>query len=342
MRTSRIFPLVLCIMLLWSCGNTNRLDVDTSAVQVEPVRIKRMEQDLFSMNPGRIQEDSKKMMDKYGKFYVSFLTTYMNDGGVTDSTYGYNLKQFITNSDIRTLYSDCQQKYGNISDLEDQFTDAFRHYKYYFPERKLPSVVTLISGWNVFIVDAENTLGIGLDMYMGQDYKYYEMMPDLLPLYKRKKMRKEYILPDALKGWMMTEMKYNMDKHDFLSTIVHQGKILYMVDAMLPQVHDTLKMGYTGQQLEWCRENEHNMWAFFLEKEMLYSTDNSEIQKYITEGPFTAAFNKQSPAQVGSWIGWQIVRTYMNKNPEVTLEQLMNETDAQRILTKAKYKPDKS
>jgi uncharacterized protein YjaZ len=39
------------------------------------------------------------------------------------------------------------------------------------------------------------------------------------------------------------------------------------------------------------------------------------------------------------WVGWQIVKSYMKSNKEVTLSDLMNEIDAQKILSKSKYRP---
>jgi uncharacterized protein YjaZ len=83
------------------------------------------------------------------------------------------------------------------------------------------------------------------------------------------------------------------------------------------------------------------MWSYFIAQKLLYTTDQAEVMKFTTDGPFTSAFSKEAPPRVGYWLGRQIVKQYMNKNPKVTLQQLMNETDAQVILTKAKYKPSK-
>lgn len=337
----RIFMLLIAASLLASCEHS-RLDVDVSGVEIEPVKIKRMEQDLFSLGPDSLGAQSQQMLDKYGQFYTRFITSFINDGGLTDSTYGYNLMQFISDKDMRSVYDDCMKQYPDLSWLEKDITDAFRRYKYHFPKENLPAVASMMSGFNYSIINIENTLGIGLEMYMGQEYKYYQMLVDPIPLYRRKNMRREYILPDCLKGWMMTRYRMDMAKTDFLSHIIYQGKLYYAVDAMIPGASDTLKIGYTGEQLDWCNRNEGRVWAYFLERKLLYTTDNAEIMKYITEGPFTAAISKDAPAQIGTWLGWQIVRSYMNKNPEVTLEQLMNEKDAQRILTLAKYKPEKS
>jgi hypothetical protein len=340
MKIPVLFALVFSGVVFASCDK-NRLDVDISGIEVQPVKIKRMEKDMFSMNPDSIQPESQKMLDKYGNFYVRFITAYINDGGIGDSTYGYNLQMFIKDRDMRRAYEDCIKKYPALDWLEEDLTRAFRYYRYHFPGKKLPSVVTYMSGFNYPVINADNTLGVGLEMYMGQDYELYKLMGEVFPLYRRKVMDKPYILPDCLKGWMLTENKMDMAKSDFLSTVVHRGKLMYLIDAMLPQMHDTLKIGYTGRQLEWCRGHEFDMWAYLMERNLIYSTDNAEIQKFIMEGPFTAAFSKESPGQVGIWIGWQIVRSYMEKNPEITLEQLMSEKDAQKILTKARYKPEK-
>jgi hypothetical protein len=39
------------------------------------------------------------------------------------------------------------------------------------------------------------------------------------------------------------------------------------------------------------------------------------------------------------WVGWQIIKSYMKNNKDATLEKLMAEPDAQRILSKSKYRP---
>jgi uncharacterized protein YjaZ len=100
-------------------------------------------------------------------------------------------------------------------------------------------------------------------------------------------------------------------------------------------------MGYTKEQLEWCIKNESNIWAFFIEQKLLYSTVVQQYIKYISDGPTTNGLPKESPAKIGAWIGWQIVKAYMNNNPAITLEQLLKEKDAQKILNNSNYKPKK-
>jgi hypothetical protein len=162
------------------------------------------------------------------------------------------------------------------------------------------------------------------------------------PLYKIARMNKTYIPVDCMKGWAQSEFPGGpMVEKSLLSQMIYQGKILYFLDAMMPDISDTLKIGYTNTQLDWCVKNEKNIWAFFIEKKLLFSSNSVEFLKFINDGPTTNGLPKEAPAQLGSWIGWQIVREYMNNNKNVTLEELMKEPNEQKVLNLSKYKPKK-
>lgn len=324
------------MLFLFSC-QSKRLDVDVSGIKLAKVEIKHLEQDLFESPPDSL--GSPRLQKKYGVFYSRFIINIINKGGINDPSYIGNLKNFVADKDMREAYLACKEKYANLDAFGDQLTEAFRHFSYYFPDRKLPQVVSFMSGFNYSIVNIDNVLGIGLEMYLGSDSKFYKMIQ--FPRYKTLAMRSEYMLPDCIRGWMSTEFETNHPNNDLLSQIIQEGKIMYLVDALLPEVNDTLKMSYTQKQLEWCQHNEYNIWSHFIQQKLLYSIDNSQILKYTSEGPFTAVFSKESPARIGNWVAWQIVRSYMNKNPEITLQQLLDEKDPQKILTKSKYKPGK-
>ena len=324
------------LLFLISC-QSHRLDVDISDIKIEKISINRLEKDLFETPPDSLS--SQKLYKKYGIFYLRFIRNIINPGDVRDSLSIQNLARFIKDRDMHNAYVACQQKYPDFANFESQLTIAFKHFNYYFPKRNIPKVVTFMSGFNYSIVNIDSVLGIGLEMYLGSDNEFYKMIQ--FPKFKTISMRNEYMLPDCIRGWMTTEFKKNYGKNDFLGQIIHAGKIMYLVDAILPEVDDTLKMAYTYKQLQWCQHNEFNVWSHFIQQKLLYSNDNSEIMKYTSEGPFTSVFNKESPSRVGNWVGWQIIRAYMNKNPEITLQQLIDESDAQKILTKSKYKPSK-
>jgi hypothetical protein len=338
MKQVLLYILLACSFLMVSCGS-DPLDVDTSTIEVQPVKIERLEQDLFAFDTNNVDGFTKKMQAKYGKFYPLFISSIINNGGVADSSYSFRLKQFISDRDMKAVYSDCQKTYPDLTFLEQEFQEVFKRHKYHFPEKNNPKVITMMSGFNQSFVYADSTLAIGLEMFLGEKSVFYQMLA--MPRYKSQFMNKENILPDATRIWMLNEFPYNMEKSDLLSEMVYMGKIMYLTDAMLPNVYDTLKIQYTEKQLDYCIQNEFNIWSYFAAQKLLYTTDQAEIMKYTAEGPFTAAFSKESAPRIGYWIGWQIVRQYMKNNPEVTLQDLINETDSQLLLSKSKYKPKK-
>ncbi|RZK77754.1 MAG: gliding motility lipoprotein GldB, partial [Pedobacter sp.] len=153
----------------------------------------------------------------------------------------------------------------------------------------------------------------------------------------------EYIVPRITETYAREELFPELDKdRTLLSKMVHNGKILYFMDKILEErVPDSIKIGYTNTQFEWCKTFESDIWAFYLENDLLFETDYQKIQVYLSEGPFTPGLGEknESAPKLGTWTGWQIVRKYMAENKDMTLQQLMAEQDAQKILNGSKYKP---
>lgn len=335
-RLNVLFPLI--IVLFSACGNDS-LKVDVSGVSVPDFRIKRLEKDLFEMDTANIKSATEKLQAKYGSFYPAFFSHIINNGDVRDSAYAFRLKQFIYDRDMRETYEEVQKIYPNTDTLKNDFEDMFRHFNYYFPGQKIPAIVTMISGYNQWVIPVDSTLGIGLEMYLGAKNKFYQMLA--MPRYKTMFMTKQNIVPDATREFLISRFPYNMNKSDFLSEMIYMGKIMYLMDAMLPDVNDTIKIHYSGPQMDYCKENEFNVWSYFAVQKLLYTTDQAEIMKFTSDGPFTSALSKQSAPRIAYWTGWQIVRQYMKTNPKITPDELIKEQDAQKILAKSKYKPSK-
>jgi len=332
MRRSLLYLLVFFFIFTSSCKH-NPLKIDVSGVKIEEVKIKRFEQDLF-----KLPFNSSRLTASYGDFFRGFVETApFCPNGIQDPACQAGIIGFVNDPDMRAAYEGCEKEFSSTTDLETELNDAFRHFRYYFPSRPLPLVNTMMSGFNFNILKLDKTIGIGLEMYLGANSIFYKRIE--FPKYKIIKMRKEYLLPDFVKGWMLTEFERKNAKPDFLTRIIEEGKIAYLVDALLPEVNDTLKLGFSQSQLDWCKRNEGHMWSFFIKRKILYSTDYQEIMQFTNDGPFTTGFAKESPSRTGNWIGLQIVRSYMEKNKNITIEQLMGIPDAQKILAASAYKP---
>jgi hypothetical protein len=226
-----------------------------------------------------------------------------------------------------------------IEEINNELTNCVKRFKYHFPKRKLPTkLITCTTGYNYAVDYTDSALVLGLDMYLNDTAKFYKMLNT--PLYQLRTMNQHYILPNVIKGWMLREFDNSQPVNTLLYHTIFYGKLFYAINALLPNTNDTLLISYTSKQINYCKENEKNLWGYFAEKNRLYENNLKTVQELTSDGPFTGAINpKECPPRIAMWVGWQIVRSYMKNNKGATLDKLMNETDAQTILSKSKYRP---
>jgi len=330
--------LALLIGLLTMGCQYHRNRPDLSKIEVD-VHLMHFEQDLFNITDSLKPSDISLLKEKYGQFFYLFCKNVIRIGSGTDEELATGLNAFINDPEVKTVQEKINKLYHDTSELKNELEGFLKHLKYYFPGKTLPEIITYNSAFNYAVVTADSVLGIGLDMFLGADDESYIRLG--IPKYMFDKFSREYILPSCVKGWFQSDYDGSDVKGDLISQMIYQGKLLYYMDLMVPDLADTLKTGYTATQLEWCRNNEAGIWAFFIDKKLLFNNDPSEYIKYINDGPTTSGFPPDSPGKIGAWIGWQIVQKYMNENTSVTIDQLLKEQDAQKILEKSHYKPQR-
>jgi hypothetical protein len=316
----------------------NHYKVNTSSINVK-IEIKRLEKDLFTLNPNDIISTVPSLREKY-KGFLQLFSYVINTGDINDSSFGDFLVRFCTDKQNNDVYALTMKTFPDVRQIEGELQGAFRNYLYYFPTRKVPAVFTCISGFNNSIITGDSVLGISLDRYLGADCEYYPR----LEIYKyiAARMTPKDIVPDCMYGWAASEwdlsgLKYQND--NVLTEIIHNGKLKYFEKCMLPEYSDELIFGFTPDQMKFCRNNESQMWQYLIENDLLFKTDQFTIRKLTGEAPFTSFFTSESPGRASVWLGFRIVESFMMKNPGVKLEDLMNSSDVQNILEKAKYSP---
>lgn len=312
-----LFFVVFCFVFL-SCDKKSKIEKAVEAIPLE-VKVERFDKVFFESKP--------KDLDKVKAAYPFFFPA-----GNDDSVWLNKMQDPIW----RELYVEVQKKYADIKPVKMGLDSLFKHIKYYFPKTKTPKVITIISemDYNNKVIYADSLLIISLELYLGKNHKFYQF-----PNYIKQNFEENQIMPDVVSSFSKQKITPVMDKK-FLSQMVYFGKQLYLKDLLLPNYTDAEKMGYTPEQIIWCQENESYMWRYFIEKEMLYSDDQKLFPRFINPAPFSKFYleiDNESPGQVGKWIGWQMVRSYM-KNNDVSLADLLK-TDAQEIFVKSKYKP---
>lgn len=341
----KIFTPLLASLLFIACNNKNSPDV--SGINVE-LSIQRFDEDFFSMDTNDIDKTVRSLKIKYPTLLPLFLQTVV---GVTDTN---GIKDFYGR--YKQVFDSSQKLYNDFEPVKKQIDQAFKYVKYYFPSYKLPAFVIPVVGPMNSRQDmaqmgngdytpdfiGPDFIGISLQFYLGKDFSLYNheyFITNVAPLYLSRRFAKEYIIGDVMK--LMTEDIFP-DKSKgkpLVEQMIEKGKQWWLLDKFLPETADSIKTGYTKQQLAWCEANEGLMWSYIIKNEDLYSLNPATLQTYIGESPFTSVFSQElSPGNIGQWIGRQIVKKFAANHPTMKPEEIMQSTP-EKILEEAKYKP---
>ncbi len=344
MKKVWLFPF---FAFLFTTCNNKKDTPDVSGIKAD-LSVQRFDEDFFAMDTMALEKDMSKLQIKYPDFTPLFLQNIL---GVTDEN-GIKIYYRL----YKPVFDSSQQLYKDLDDVKKQVEQALQYVKFYFPSYKLPARITTVVGPMNSMQDfammgngdytpdflGPDFIGISLQFYLGKDFSLYNteyFTNNVAPAYRSRRFSKEYIIGDVMK--LITEDIFP-DKSKgkpLVEQMIEKGKQWWMLDHFLPQVPDSIKTGYTKQQLTWCKENEGLIWSYIVKNEDLYSINPVTIQTYIGEAPFTQGFSQElSPGNIGQWIGWQIVRKFAENNSKLKPEEVMQSTP-KKILEEAKYKP---
>ncbi|WP_437823213.1 gliding motility lipoprotein GldB [Tenacibaculum mesophilum] len=316
----KILALVALVFISFSCKNeeSNKLDVDVSNISVN-VNLERFDVDFYTTKTNELT----KTKEKYPMLFPP----------QPDSVWINK----INNKDEQELFAETQKVFSDIEEEKEQLISLFKHVKYYNPRFVSPKVITMLTNidYNNRIVYTDSLLLVSLDAYLGEKHEFYNDYP----AYVKQNNTKKHIVVDVAKAIVGKQMLPSMAR-SFIDKMIYRGKKMYLLDAYLPNVADAVKIGYSQKKLEWAESNEEQIWMYFIEKDLLYSTSKDVDKRFLDLAPFSKFYmeeDSQSPGRIGEWIGWQIVRSYMQKN-DVSLHQLL-QTSEEEIFKNSRYKP---
>ena len=329
--TGFLFTFILLLGLA-SCHSSrhNVPEIPESKLPKVQVIIHRYGKALFGLDRHHFQAGLKKLKPQF----LPFLNADLNDTANVNRLYRY-----VTDTQILYVYHKTIAAFPQLKREEKQLSRAFAHLKYYYPAYRLPEVYSYVSDlyYEQPVMKQGQTVVIALDDYLGKDFPLYSDLN--IPQYHRRCMVPAQIVPDIMRTLYRDDFQKNIHPKTLLDNMLEAGKALYFLDAVMPDVPDTIKICYTGKQLAWMQKNRKEVWAVLVRNRFLYSSDYMLINKMTQPGPFSDGFSHQSPPMMASWFGWQMVRQYMREHPQTTLEQLFKKKDAQQFLMDSGYKP---
>ncbi len=317
----RYIVFVFLGLLLFSCNNSNDVEKEIDKIPMN-VEIIRFDKEFAMTKP----KDLPKLKSEFPAFFPKQYNDSIWIEKLTDT-----LQNQLENEVLKTFPED--------NSLIDILVPLFQHIKYYFPEFETPVVVTTTSDvdYRNKVILTDSLLVLGLDNYLGSDHKFYQGIDK----YISKEMKPSQMGPDVAKIYAKQFVK-PPNRSSFLGQIIYYGKQLYLEDLWLPDATDAEKIGYTEDEYAWAEENEEYIWRYFVEKELLYSTNPKLGARFISPAPFSKFYleiDNESPGMLGRYLGWKIVRAYMERN-KTDVQRLMI-LDADEIFKNSKYKPKK-
>lgn len=337
---------IVSIFILWSCqseGTKVRIP-DTSSIDVSDVNFVRYDRVVEEMQAEKVKSSYLETVREYPIFTDLYFKRILNIPFENQDSFYFHVASFLQAEKIQKLQDTINVIYGNTEDVEDGFRKAFGFLKYYFPYYTLPDVYFFQSefGYQTIIFQDQNKDGVavGLDMFLGNDFNYKRIDPrnPSFSEYLSRTYNKEHIVRKTL-DMMINDLIGDPNGKRFIDRIIHEGKKLYILDHLLPEVSDTIVFEYSEDQLNWLKNNELEVWSYFLEKELIYETNHLKIEKYVSPSPNSPGMPDEAPGRTGAYIGYRIVDAYMQKYGDGNMKTLIEAIDAQKIMELSKYKP---
>ena len=344
----KLLPILLLIGIA-ACNSGNNAP-DVSHIKID-LKTQRFEQDFFAIDSNNTKAGLFQLEQKYPVFLPLFVNHVLGLGPVNDTNElaFEGSKRFLNLNQV--VYKESQKLFKDFSGTAKELENGFRYVKHYFPYYKVPMIITTVGPMDALAPMSnnepspnymgENFLAVSLQFYLGKDFSIYNdpgYISSVAPQYRSARFSKEYIAGDVFKLVIDDLFPDSSSRYPLIERFIEKGKRLYLLQQFLPNSNDTLLIGYTGKQLEWCKENERSMYNFFIQQNLLFEIDPALTQNFTTDGPTTQGMPEQSPGNIGAFLGWEIVKAYMQKKPSVTVAQLMR-TSNKNIFNEADYKP---
>ncbi len=317
----KLIIVFLIIFSFYSCKKESGTEKDIAKINID-FTVERFDRIFAESSP----RDLPKLKEAFPFLFSSKIPDSIWINKMQDTL------QIELSSETNTVFND-------FENVRSEIVQLFKHLKYYFPEFKTPRVITVTSNvdYRNKVIVTDSIVLIALDNYLGEEHEFYGGIPQYLV----QNFNKNQIAPDLANEYAK-KYSYQSQKKTFLEEMIYFGKILYFKDQVLPLKTDSEKIGYTQAQLDWAQANESEVWRFFVENELLYSTDPSLSGRFMNPAPFSKFYlelDMDSPGRIGQYMGWQIVRAYM-KNNDVSLSKMLI-SDPAEIYKNSKFKPRK-
>jgi hypothetical protein len=350
-KFNRLRALIAAFFLLFalhlsSCGSSEpaRYVPDISATPKVKTTLIRFEALIAGMDSANIATELPKLMASQPTFTSLFLGSIIAPDRSGDPA--ISLTSFLTFPDTRPLLDTIAAQYKDLSKEQAEIEELLRYRNFYFPKdgQKYDTIYTFASLYNYGYGVFENYIVIGLDYFLGEEHRFYPVVPNLAPQYVRRTLTRPHLVRGVSMALATDLVEKNSRRlgNKMVDYMLYEGKKFYLAQAFLPAAPDSIIFAFTGAQMTHCIRGERSLYDYLLKEQLFYSDKYDNFRKYIEIGPFNPS--NALYGNSGSWLGAQMVAQYVAQErkakklsePQI-IEKMLKETDAQAFFKR--YKP---
>jgi len=317
----------------------DRWQVDTSTVDLgREFRVRAFYKEIQNL-PDSDSVAVEKLIRVYGSFWEEYSEGIIRLGPFYEPNTVSELRRFLSDPFMIETVAAIDTTSGSVNRMNDvslELENGFKRFHHLMPNEPVPDVILMNSAFHFAVFPTEDYVAIGLDLFLGHEHSITESLaPDVFPQYQKLRMHPDLITANAFKGWLKVHfMNRGYNGEMLAQDLLYCGKVLWLADKCLPELHEHLLMAWTPEDLAWANANEENIWLELQPQDVLFETNRNLYNRWLQEGPFTraGAIPQSSPDRLGIWMGWQMVNDYMDHHSDISIDELFDEQDPTAFL----------
>lgn len=315
------------LTLFYGC-KSNLLDVQLNNTEpsIEFVNVDRI---LSEQSKADISDKINTLDAKLGDLLIFELSHNLQQN-MNDSSF-HLVYDFYNSEYIREIEREKLKIVEKLPKHEERIKKAFQYFAYHFGDSLLPKNIFYINKLFTQISCSNDNIAVGLESYISPESEIVKTIPmEQFYQWQRNRMDVKYLERDILLSWIQVQLFDEIDGN-FAEHLIQAGKVLYVLNATFPKESEAYILRYSDEAYDWAVQNERAVWNYLVAEQMLFKSDEQTKVNFLNEGPKTVGLADDAPDRVGQYLGYKIVKGYMQKNKNLSLEELLK-TQYNKIL----------
>lgn len=182
-----------------------------------------------------------------------------------------------------------------------------------------PHFYAVISPYRQPIMLVDSLVFIAYNHYLGEDYPGYSSLPRYAAAVKDAG-HIPYDVTEALIDSRFPAAETN----DLSQRMLREGALTFAVLRSLGETSPARFLGWDDSQYDAAVRGERMAWERLASLNLLYSTDEMDVQKLFAPSPATSVLSPDLPGRMGRYLGYRIVESYVAAHPDADIPFLLS------------------